>query len=160
LKFRHGLCRSLVYRRWSAMIDRCDRSGCKQYKDYGGRGIRVCAGFRVFDNFFAAIGHPPAGQVLDRENNDGQYSCGHCAECTANGWPANVRWVTRIVSARNSRSKSAITVGGVTRSLIEWSEETGLGWGTIQSRVARHKPSSDYLNPNHLRWGTPLRRNQ
>lgn len=58
--------------------------------DYGGRGIQFC--FSTFDEFMDAIGPRPAGHVLDRINNDGNYEVG------------NVRWSTPKQSSANSRN--------------------------------------------------------
>lgn len=37
---------------------------------------------------------PPDKVSVGRIDNDGNYSCGKCHECLANGWPMNLRWET------------------------------------------------------------------
>jgi len=97
IKLSHGQSRvgktSSLYMRWAQMIQRCNNPDHPRFKDYGGRGITVCARWLAFENFAADMGEPPAGMMLDRENNDGNYEPGNC------------RWVTQLVSARNTRNK-------------------------------------------------------
>lgn len=83
------------YRAWSGMIQRCLNTKLKCYKNYGGRGIRVCDEWRAdFRCFLEHIGpRPSAGYSIDRINNDGHYE------------PGNVRWATRAEQNNNQRAK-------------------------------------------------------
>ena len=80
-----------AYRAWSSMITRCFNENCKAWANYGGRGVKVCARWLKFENFFADVGNPTAGQSLDRINTDGDYE------------PGNVRWADSKTQARNRR---------------------------------------------------------
>jgi hypothetical protein len=42
---------------------------------------------------------------VDRIDNDGPYSCGHCEECGANGWHLNCRWATPLEQASHRRPR-------------------------------------------------------
>ena len=74
------------------MVDRCTRPGNKNWKHYGGRGIAVCARWRVFTNFLTDMGEPPKGLSIERINNNGNYE------------PANCKWATTKEQGRNKRS--------------------------------------------------------
>jgi hypothetical protein len=80
-----------LYRTWCDMFSRCNNPKHKDYKNYGGRGIKVDPRWNSFSVFVFDVGRRPPGLVLDRKNNNGDYS------------PSNVRWVTYSVSNKNRR---------------------------------------------------------
>ncbi len=62
------------------MINRCERPSHRQFKDYGGRGIRVCERWRDrYEAFLADMGRKPSPlHTIDRwPNNDGDYEPGN-----------------------------------------------------------------------------------
>jgi hypothetical protein len=89
-----GRAGTSTYYIWAAMIQRCTNPRCAAWKDYGGRGISVCARWREsFENFLADMGEKPEGLSIDRTNNDGNYEPGNC------------RWATASEQARNKRPR-------------------------------------------------------
>lgn len=90
----HGQYKTPIYNSWDNMIQRCYNPKDDRYHRYGGRGIRVCIWWRTFKNFYEDMAPRPKERTIDRIDNDGNYSCGHCPECVQNGWPANCRWAT------------------------------------------------------------------
>jgi hypothetical protein len=91
---RHGMTSYPEHSVWMHMIERCVKEKTPCYKDYGGRGIKVCDRWLgSFKYFYEDMGSRPKGNYeLDRIDNDGNYS------------PDNCRWVTRTTNARNKRS--------------------------------------------------------
>jgi hypothetical protein len=100
-----------AYYTWKGVKVRCINPDPKHvnYKYYGARGIKICERWRTsFEAFFEDMGPRPANTILaayslDRIDNDGNYSCGKCEECIANGWPANCRWATGSEQSLNKR---------------------------------------------------------
>ena len=80
------------YRSYHDMKKRCYSSKNIGYKNYGGRGIKVCDRWlESFENFYNDMGKCPKGYSLDRINNDGNYE------------PSNCRWASNTTQGRNSR---------------------------------------------------------
>lgn len=100
----HGLSHTLFSRTWKGMVQRCYNSKCKDYKNYGARGIGMCNRIRSSPASIKRIlGNRPKSHTVDRINNDGQYSCGKCAHCRDEGWPMNIRWATALQQNQNRR---------------------------------------------------------
>lgn len=83
------------YSCWRHMVDRCEKTGTKDWENYGGRGIKVCAAWRAsYQIFLTYVGRRPSpGHSIGRINNDGNYE------------PGNVRWETRKEQASNRRDR-------------------------------------------------------
>lgn len=78
---------------YGSMKARCYRTTHHKYKDYGGRGIKVCDRWRHSLYYFALdMGKRPDGYSLDRINNNGIYE------------PSNCRWTTNKVQQNNKRN--------------------------------------------------------
>lgn len=122
---KHGESKSPTYLSWVGMRRRCIREDRPHWGDYGGRGIRICDRWESYENFVADMGERPAGCTLDRIDNDGDYE------------PSNCRWATPSEQSRNRRSNRPITVDGETRTIVEWSELSGVHRSTIWRRLKR-----------------------
>ena len=105
-----------LYRIWAAMKTRCSNSKQPSYKDYGGRGIKVCDewwnSFVCFMEWATENGYTEE-LTLDRIDVDGGYS------------PKNCKWSTRHEQAMNRRNTiyETLTAFGETKTLREWSED-------------------------------------
>src|SRR5262245_37499727 len=71
----HRKAKTPEHSAWVSMIARCERPTHPAFKNYGGRGIKVCKRWREsFETFLADMGRKPsAGLTLDRIDNDGNY---------------------------------------------------------------------------------------
>lgn len=138
LALRHGMCGSPEYRSWMSMRTRCYDPKATGYDRYGERGVCVCARWRDdFEAFYADMGPRLARTSINRKNNDGNYSCGKCEECIANGWPANCHWATGKEQMRNTSCNRMVTVFGETLCVSEWAERFGMKPVTLAGRIRR-----------------------
>jgi hypothetical protein len=138
LPHTHGMTGRPEYLAWVGMNQRCsDLSNLR----YGGRGIKVCCGWREsFESFYRDVGpRPTETHSIDRVDNDGNYACGKCDECVSEGViVCNCRWATIDVQARNRHNIRHLEHDGRCLPLIEWARITGIPTETIWRRVTTY----------------------
>lgn len=75
----HGKSDTVEYSSWLAMKQRCLNPNNTNYKNYGGRGIKVCDEWlESFENFLQDMGNRPEGTSLERKDVNGDYSKLNC----------------------------------------------------------------------------------
>jgi len=133
---RHGRSNTKLYRIWRGIINRCENKNLPEYARYGGAGITLHKPWRnSFSEFRSAVGDPPSKiHSIDRYPNPG-----------GNYEPGNVRWATSKEQSRNRKNGRVITVDGITKCLVEWSEESGIGASTISGRIKMGWPERDAI---------------
>lgn len=122
----HGKSHTKIYNIWHGMRERCNNKKHKNYKHYGGRGIKVCDEWNnSLDKFceWAMANGYQEGLTIDRIDVNGNYE------------PSNCRWATMKEQNRNRRNNRYLTYNGKRKTMAEWSEITGLKDSTIQYRL-------------------------
>lgn len=136
LKKIHGLRHSSEYYSWSAMRSRCSNPKNIRYKNYGGRGIKVCDEWlNDFVQYYKDMGPKPSPKhSIDRINNDGDYE------------PRNCRWATRNEQQRNTGQNVWLTYKGETKTQSEWSKELGMTRTTIRVKLKKGQSAEEILS--------------
>jgi hypothetical protein len=149
----HGLSYSAEYKIWVSMHQRCCNPNTKQFKDYGERGIFVCARWSKFENFIVDMGFRRSKNLtLERIDNNGPYA------------PWNCKWATRKEQANNQRTRSKsermVIFRGELITISELCRRTGHKHSTITKRLNSGKSVEEAILPlerkatngNQIRW--------
>lgn len=108
IKTKHGLRGHRLYSIWKNMLNRCNNPKHESYKDYGGRGIKVCEQWHSIEHFYSDLIDSyerhvrEKGEIqtsLDRVNVDGNYEL------------SNVKWSTQSEQNANKRINSRNSSG-------------------------------------------------
>lgn len=127
LCFKNGYKTERLYRIWASMKQRCLNPNCSGYKNYGGRGIKICdewLDYILFREWALSNGYDQNAQkrecTIDRIDVDGNYE------------PHNCRWVNWKSQMKNQRKTILITYNGITETRKWWAEKLGIYGQTLQ----------------------------
>lgn len=145
-KTKHNGCNERLYRVWASMLNRCENPNEYAYKWYGAKGIKVCEewhDYAVFREWAMATGYDETAVShqcsIDRINGDMDYC------------PDNCRWVDAKAQSNNRKSNVLLTYNGKTQNLKQWSEETGIRYGLLESRWRKGWEVQDILDHSDKR---------
>ena len=120
----HGITKHPYYETWRNMKQRCSNKNRKDYKNYGGKGVKVCNKWKNdFQQFCLDMGTRPDGYLLDRIDYNGNYE------------PKNCRWVSVAKSSRNKSTNNWIDFNGTTNTIGDWSKKLGGHKSLIRTRL-------------------------
>lgn len=123
----HGLTKTRLHRIWSGIKNRCYNSKDKHYKYYGKRGILMCDewknDFMTFRKWALENGYEE-NLSIDRIDVNGNYE------------PPNCRWATNKTQQNNKTDNVKIEYNGETHTVAEWSEQLGICYETLYSRLS------------------------
>lgn len=128
---RHGASKrgsiTKLYKVWAAVKQRCTNPKNKAYKNYGGRGIKLCDEWLEYEPFeeWAFENGYAEGLQLDRIDNNGSYS------------PDNCRFVSTLENSHNKRNNVWITIDGKTALAVDWAKEVGVDVEVIRKRLRK-----------------------
>jgi hypothetical protein len=129
-KIKHDANSTPEYRALVDLKSRCLNPKNKAYKNYGGRGIKVCDRWleknrKGFLNFLEDVGYRPSSKhSLDRfPDNDGNYEPGNC------------RWATKIEQANNKRNNITLSYNNEALSISEWSRKLKINKSILRQQL-------------------------
>lgn len=114
---------------WCGIKRRCNSAKDVHYKEYGGRGIRICKewqeDYRAFRSWALQNGYQ-SGLSIDRIDVNGNYN------------PSNCRWATSKEQQNNRRSCRYYSYNNETHTIKEWSEILDINYQTLYSRITKY----------------------
>lgn len=126
---KHGLVKSIAYKRWQSMLGRCFQPSTFQFAQYGGRGITCDVSWKIFTNFHNDMGEPPTPKhTLDRINPNKNY------------FKENCRWATRKEQANNRRNNRILEYKGENKTVSEWANVLNMDEELIRGRLKLNWP--------------------
>lgn len=139
----HGMGDTRFYHVWEHIIQRCNNTKCRSYKNYGMRGIlNKWESFEEFrDDMYPSYSEHiekfgEKNTTLDRKDNESNYCKGNC------------QWATYGEQNRNFRRNHLITFNNKTQCIQDWANETGIKYNTIIGRLNRDWSIKKALNFN------------
>jgi hypothetical protein len=122
----HGYHGTRVYICYKSMMERCCNPNNRAYKNYGGRGIKICDEWmhnpKAFIDWALNNGYKD-NLTIERINVNGNYE------------PSNCKWATIKQQNNNRRSNKFITINNETKTLQEWADYVGILSSTINRRI-------------------------
>lgn len=132
----HYSTNTRLFNIWSKMRARCECATNPGYKNYGGRGIRVCKAWQKFENFRAwAESHGYAETLsIERKDVNGNYT------------PRNCMWIPILEQSANRRN--CLFIGG--RPAKALAEELGVTIQALHWRVKQGWTGKKLLRPSRF----------
>ena len=125
MNFKHGETKTVLYKKWDSMRQRCKNPNNPSYPHYGARGITVC---KEWDNFLSfkqwsiSNGYQP-NLSIDRIDVNGNYE------------PSNCRWADVITQANNKTTSRYIEYNGRKQTVAQWAKELNMSMWTLRRRL-------------------------
>lgn len=136
----HGGFGTRLYECWISIKQRCQNPTSQAYKNYGGRGIKVCDewlnDFTAFYNWAMNNGYSDE-LTIERIDVNGNYE------------PFNCMWTDMKAQARNRRNNIVLNYDGIDMTLIEIAEKLGLKYTTLHSRYTRGDRGERLFRPTY-----------
>lgn len=124
----HKMSNTRIYEIWQGMIRRCNNPQRNEYKNYGGRGIKVCdeweKSFIAFRDWALTNGYSDT-LTIERKDVNGNYE------------PENCIWATKKEQANNRRDNKFLTYNGKTQTISQWAKELNIHENTLRDRIQK-----------------------
>lgn len=130
LKTKHGKTGTPEYEAWEHLRSRCRNEKDAQFHNYGGRGVKVCdEWYDSFESFYRDMGAKPSKK----------HSIDRYPDMNGNYEPSNCRWATQKQQMNNYRNNVIVEFRGDKKTIMEWSEYTGIDYGCLYWRIVTDK---------------------
>ena len=135
----HGLAGTPLYKKWYSMINRCYNPKCRNYKNYGARGVTVCEEWRLdFLKFYewAIINGWRDGLQLDKDKNGTGmiYSPDFCS------------FITCKENQNNKRSNKNLVYNGEKLTAAQWAEKFKISRHVMYKKLRKNIPLEEIIS--------------
>lgn len=122
--YEHGMAKTRFWIIWQGIKRRCLNKNELAYKDYGGRGIKICDKWLDFMGFYNDMFDSYSDDLtIERIDNDGNYCKKNC------------KWIPKIEQSRNTRHNIIIKYNNKEYKLFELAEKAGINYHTLYGRI-------------------------
>ena len=133
--YKHGDAKTRLNNLYHTIKGRCYSKSHPSYKNYGGRGIKMCSewlgehGFENFEKWANSTGYDESAKrgdcTIDRIDVNGDYE------------PSNCRWITNKKQCNNKRDNRYIELNGEVHSFTEWCDKYGVTTTSVYYRMEK-----------------------
>lgn len=127
---KHGDSETRLYDIYRGIKRRCLNPKFKHYKDYGGRGIKICdewlEDYLNFKEWAINNGYSD-NLTIERIDFNGNYE------------PNNCKWIPLSEQPKNTRRCRFITINGIKHTIKEWAKYLNLSYSTLIYRMKKNK---------------------
>jgi len=143
LKLAHSESKTRLYAIWTGMKRRCNNKNTKSYKNYGGRGIKVCKEWNDYVNF--------REWALQNGYSDNQGLSIERKDVNGNYCPENCEFIPFKEQSKNRRNTKKWIINGIERREAELCREYGIRRETFIYRINKGWALIDALTKPLLR---------
>ena len=118
------------FRTWIKMMERCYKPYASGYKNYGGRGIKVCDRWKDYVNFVSDMGEPKDNESIERIDFNGDYE------------PNNCKWIAR--NEQNKNTSRTVFIEGM--CMKDFCNARGFPYEGFQAQIRRGKTIEETIN--------------
>lgn len=137
---KHGLYTDRAYRLWGKVKQRCYNPNCREYNNYGGRGIKMCDEWlndpSKFVEWCYATGY-------DKDAPKGQCTLERI-DCNGNYEPSNCTWKTNQEQQNNRRDNQKFEYEGEIHTVAEWARKLNIPYPTLRNGLVRCNKTVEY----------------
>lgn len=134
----HGMAKTPLHKIWLGIKNRCYNKNTISYKDYGGRGIKICERWLEFKYFHWDMhSEYKIGLTIERKDVNKDY----CKE--------NCIWIPRSEQSRNRTNTIWIKTELGLMTVTDAAKKAGVSWFCMYNRHLRNCPIDKLLTGSH-----------
>lgn len=144
---KHGMFGTRFYQIWCGIKQRCLYKKHNRYKNYGGRGIKICNKWLDFTGFQEDMyeSYKNSCKIIGEENISIDR-----IDTNENYTKKNCKWSSPTEQAQNRTNNHLLKFNGEIKTISQWEKLLGFKRGLIQGRLNRDWPVEDVLSKK--RW--------